>query len=171
MVILSRGLAYFVESFEVAEPLVGRDRSPDTHCGAVMAPAITLDHGQTEHSKRRQFRPYNVLVIFAMSFGSISMGYSASIIGSTLGKLCLFAFGYTSALTIFSTRIFHQVFQARHQEECHKPDLNNEWPLSGWRLFRFPPDHSCWRASGSQDGYLRPGRTGLDIGRLFGGVC
>ncbi|KAF2654662.1 general substrate transporter [Lophiostoma macrostomum CBS 122681] len=34
----------------------------------------------------RQFRTYNVLVILAMSFGSIAMGYSGSIIGSTLAQ-------------------------------------------------------------------------------------
>lgn len=38
-----------------------------------------------EHVKKRQFRVYNVLVNILMGFGSITMGYSASIIGTTLG--------------------------------------------------------------------------------------
>jgi hypothetical protein len=38
-----------------------------------------------EHVKKRQFRPYNVLVNIFMGFGSVAMGYSASIIGTTLG--------------------------------------------------------------------------------------
>lgn len=36
---------------------------------------------------KRQFRAYNVMVVFAMGLGSISMGYSASVIGTTLGMI------------------------------------------------------------------------------------
>ncbi len=39
----------------------------------------------TEHVKKRQFQLYNVFVNVFMGFGSIAMGYSASIIGTTLG--------------------------------------------------------------------------------------
>jgi membrane glycosyltransferase len=39
----------------------------------------------TAHKQGRQFRTYNVLVIFAMSFASIAMGFSASVIATTLG--------------------------------------------------------------------------------------
>ena len=35
------------------------------------------------HVKHRQFRLYNVLVIFAMAFASMAMGYSACIIATT----------------------------------------------------------------------------------------
>ncbi|KFY14232.1 hypothetical protein V492_02761 [Pseudogymnoascus sp. VKM F-4246] len=38
------------------------------------------------HTRRRQFKFYNVLVILAMAFGSIAMGYSGSVIGVTLGQ-------------------------------------------------------------------------------------
>lgn len=38
------------------------------------------------HTAKRQFQAYNVLVILAMSFGSIAMGYSGSVIGVTLGQ-------------------------------------------------------------------------------------
>lgn len=35
---------------------------------------------------KREFRAYNILVIFAMAFASIAMGYSAAIIGTTLAQ-------------------------------------------------------------------------------------
>ncbi|KAK5051910.1 hypothetical protein LTR84_002713 [Exophiala bonariae] len=39
-----------------------------------------------EHSKARQFRAYNILVILLMSLGSIGYGYNASIIATTLAQ-------------------------------------------------------------------------------------
>ena len=47
-----------------------------------MAGAIT-EEVHVAHVKHRQFRLYNVLVILAMAFGSMAMGYSASIIATT----------------------------------------------------------------------------------------
>ncbi|KAJ9606675.1 hypothetical protein H2200_008683 [Cladophialophora chaetospira] len=38
------------------------------------------------HVKGRQFRLYNVLMILAMGFGSVSYGYSAGVISQTLGQ-------------------------------------------------------------------------------------
>jgi hypothetical protein len=38
-----------------------------------------------ENVQKRQYKYYNIMVIAAMSFTSIGMGYSASIIGTTLG--------------------------------------------------------------------------------------
>lgn len=51
-----------------------------------MATDALAQRGRAEHSNKRQFRTYNVLVILAMSVASISMGYSASIIGTTLAQ-------------------------------------------------------------------------------------
>jgi MFS family permease len=45
-----------------------------------------VQHGRSPQAKGRQFRTYNIMVILAMSFGSIAMGYSGSIIGSTLAQ-------------------------------------------------------------------------------------
>ncbi len=45
-----------------------------------------VDHHGARHSNKRQFRPYNITVIFAMGFGSMAMGYSGSIIGTTLAQ-------------------------------------------------------------------------------------
>ncbi|CAK7212829.1 hypothetical protein SBRCBS47491_001597 [Sporothrix bragantina] len=45
-----------------------------------------VPHPAVQHGSGRQFRMYNVMVIFAMSFASIAMGYSASIIGTTLAQ-------------------------------------------------------------------------------------
>jgi hypothetical protein len=49
-----------------------------------------MANGTMQHElgspKGRQFRSYNIVVILAMSFGSIAMGYSGSIIGSTLAQ-------------------------------------------------------------------------------------
>ena len=47
---------------------------------------ITADI-HVEHVHKRQFKYYNIIVIAAMSFASMGMGYSASIIGTTLGIL------------------------------------------------------------------------------------
>ncbi|ERS95332.1 hypothetical protein HMPREF1624_08210 [Sporothrix schenckii ATCC 58251] len=47
---------------------------------------VAAPHPAVRHGKGRQFRAYNVMVIFAMSFASIAMGYSASIIGTTLAQ-------------------------------------------------------------------------------------
>lgn len=41
---------------------------------------------QLQHSTQRQFRLYNVLVTFLMAFGSITAGYQASIIATTLAQ-------------------------------------------------------------------------------------
>lgn len=38
------------------------------------------------HSSKRQFRPYNIIVILIMCFGSLGMGYSLNIISSTLAQ-------------------------------------------------------------------------------------
>ncbi|CAK7199700.1 hypothetical protein SEUCBS139899_002383 [Sporothrix eucalyptigena] len=43
-------------------------------------------HPVIQHDGGRQFRAYNVAVIFAMSFASIAMGYSANIISTTLAQ-------------------------------------------------------------------------------------
>ncbi len=40
-----------------------------------------------EHVQKIQFKYYNIVVIGAMCFASMGMGYSASIIGTTLGIL------------------------------------------------------------------------------------
>lgn len=49
------------------------------------------DHedGQRGHVRGRQFRPYNIAVVLAMAFASIAMGWSASVIATTLGKVDL----------------------------------------------------------------------------------
>lgn len=44
------------------------------------------------HVKGRQFRPYNIAVILTMAFASIAMGFSASIIATTLGEQWLMVF-------------------------------------------------------------------------------
>ncbi|KIX07217.1 uncharacterized protein Z518_01870 [Rhinocladiella mackenziei CBS 650.93] len=41
---------------------------------------------ELQHSKQRQFRFYNVLMVVLMSFGSIEYGCSASIIATTLAQ-------------------------------------------------------------------------------------
>jgi MFS family permease len=46
----------------------------------------------SKHTTHRQFRFYNVLVILAMAFGSIAMGYSGSVIGVTLGQPSFIAY-------------------------------------------------------------------------------
>lgn len=45
-----------------------------------------VPHPVVQHGGGRQFRTYNVMVIFAMSFASIAMGYSANIISTTLAQ-------------------------------------------------------------------------------------
>lgn len=46
----------------------------------------SIEHGALQHSGKRQFRMYNVAVIVAMGFGSLAMGYTLNIIGSTLAQ-------------------------------------------------------------------------------------
>ena len=43
----------------------------------------------TAHKEGRQMKTYNIVCIFIMAFASIAMGYSASIIATTLGKSLL----------------------------------------------------------------------------------
>jgi hypothetical protein len=57
-----------------------------------------------EHVHKRQFRYYNIMVIGAMCFASMGMGYSASIIGTTLGILMMH-----SRTTFVSPHFQHQV--------------------------------------------------------------
>lgn len=42
---------------------------------------------EPRHTSRRQFRIYNVIMVLAMSFGSMGYGYSASITATTLGMM------------------------------------------------------------------------------------
>lgn len=49
-----------------------------------------MEQARAGHLKGRQFRPYNIVVVLAMSFASIAMGYSASIIATTLGKIVFY---------------------------------------------------------------------------------
>lgn len=51
-----------------------------------MADPAVDHHGPASHTTKRQFRAYNVMVILIMSFGSIAMGYSGSVIGTTLAQ-------------------------------------------------------------------------------------
>jgi hypothetical protein len=53
-----------------------------------------------EHVQKRQYKYYNIMVIAAMSFASIGMGYSASIIGTTLGILKYFI--HVQAISAFN---------------------------------------------------------------------
>lgn len=43
-----------------------------------MAQLLDEQNQPVQHSDKRQFRLYNILVVVAMSFGSMSYGYSAS---------------------------------------------------------------------------------------------
>lgn len=45
-----------------------------------------------EHTRGRQFRIYNVLMVLLMSAGSMSYGYSASIIATTLAQPTFLAY-------------------------------------------------------------------------------
>ena len=45
-----------------------------------------------EHARGRQFRIYNVLMVLLMSAGSMSYGYSASIIATTLAQPTFLAY-------------------------------------------------------------------------------
>jgi hypothetical protein len=49
----------------------------------VTPPAHYAIHAQ--HTRKRQFQIYNIFMVVAMGFGSMSYGYSASIIATTLG--------------------------------------------------------------------------------------
>ncbi|OAA60210.1 General substrate transporter [Niveomyces insectorum RCEF 264] len=51
-----------------------------------MADTTASPYAVTAHTTKRQFRTYNLLVILAMAFGSVAMGYSGSIIGTTLAQ-------------------------------------------------------------------------------------
>lgn len=57
----------------------------------------------TEHVASRQFQFYNVAVILFMGCASVAMGYSASIIGTTLGR-CL---PYSTVSEIIPVRLTH----------------------------------------------------------------
>jgi hypothetical protein len=48
-----------------------------------------------EHVHKRQFKHYNIMAIAAMCFASMGMGYSASIIGTTLGILIVSRFPFS----------------------------------------------------------------------------
>ena len=45
-----------------------------------------VEQGPAGHVRGRQFRAYNIAVVLAMAFASIAMGWSASIIATTLGS-------------------------------------------------------------------------------------
>ena len=53
---------------------------------AVNSDMQPCSHTALQHSTKRQFRWYNVLIVLIMSFGSIEYGYSASIISTTLAQ-------------------------------------------------------------------------------------
>jgi hypothetical protein len=45
------------------------------------------DHLEEGVLKRQKLNTYNLMVLVMCGFGSISFGYTASIIGTTLGKI------------------------------------------------------------------------------------
>lgn len=45
---------------------------------AIMSQPTEAQVTRLEHSDKRQFRLYNIIIVIAMSFGSMSYGYSAS---------------------------------------------------------------------------------------------
>lgn len=45
------------------------------------------DHYEEGVLKRQKLNTYNLMVLIMCGFGSISFGYTASIIGTTLGKM------------------------------------------------------------------------------------
>ncbi|PMD50042.1 general substrate transporter [Hyaloscypha bicolor E] len=67
-----------------------------------------------EHVHKRQFKHYNIMVIAAMCFASMGMGYSASIIGTTLAQPSFLAYFHLDtrkdALSLIST--MNGLFQA-----------------------------------------------------------
>lgn len=56
--------------------ITAKSRRPTT---PIMAQVLEeQQHQPVQHSDKRQFRLYNILVVIAMSLGSMSYGYSAS---------------------------------------------------------------------------------------------
>ncbi len=83
-------------------------------------------------------------MVLAMSFGSIGYGYSASIIGTTLGKIT----PVRKSLNIKpdpkpSPTVLHQVFRARHPVRRHFPDFYNECEVPGYTSWMLPELTAC----------------------------
>lgn len=98
-----------------------------------------------EHVQKRQFKYYNLMVIGAMCFASMGMGYSASIIGTTLGILkrsLFFSISWTLRnsdlieLMQHSATIFPSLFQARHPSGCSFLDIDYEWAIPSRSILR-----------------------------------
>lgn len=63
-----------------------KTRDPDKEAHNMTSHGVNVNDAHVEHVQKRQFKYYNLMVIGAMSFASMGMGYSASIIGTTLGE-------------------------------------------------------------------------------------
>lgn len=85
----------------------------------------------TSDSQFKQgLNPYNILVLCFLGLGSITYGYTASIIGTTLGTLEMSS--VTRSNEIRST-IFHCIFRARYSQEWYRSYCHYEWSVSSWR--------------------------------------
>jgi hypothetical protein len=86
---------------------------------------------------KKKITPYNVFILMFIGLGSMSYGYTASIIGTTLGS-----FPRTPTVDSFNklrSANIHRVFQPRNEKQWHRSHLDYEWPLSNW--------WSIWSAS------------------------
>jgi hypothetical protein len=100
------------------------------HCSFDSCEPFKMPH---KSGKKQKLTPYNVFILMFCGLGSLTYGYTASIIGTTLG-LYLSSQILCPHLTDFLRPTnFHQILRSDNWK-WHRSHINNEWSLpSRWR--------------------------------------
>lgn len=86
---------------------------------------------------KQGLNPYNVLVLCFLGLGSVTYGYTASIIGTTLGMSPVEDVSWLIT-DIARPTFIHRLLRARYPQQWHGPYRNNKWSFSSRRCHRYP---------------------------------
>ncbi|KAH7254988.1 hypothetical protein B0J15DRAFT_559552 [Fusarium solani] len=87
-----------------------------------------------QHTSKRQWRPYLVVVMLNIGFGSMAFGYCSGVIGPTIGKVS-WPPRPTQTNASHSPTVLRRIFRSCHEIRFHQPHLMHECKT---------PDPQCW---------------------------
>lgn len=119
-------------------PLYLRENSPasftcEDNCNTAIMGFLS---GSKDEHQGRQINSYNIFVLLLLGVGSITYGYSASIIATTLGKFHLVRHNEGYVLMTCRTTVFSQVLRNRNSTRRFESGVLHQWTFLRWWCHR-----------------------------------
>lgn len=82
--------------------------------------------------RKQKLNAHTCAVLAVLGFGSLTYGYTASIIGTTLGKMSWVPLIVKTNANPRST-VIHRILRACHPLQWDGSDIHHEWSVPDWR--------------------------------------